>query len=188
MSALEMSARRRARRGARRGRARPGWRRARSRRAALPPRRESGSADPGQPVGDHAADLAPGVLLDEVRPGGGHLGLVGPGSAELALRADEDRPGLDVEEQLRDARRRRQPLGVVVADLDDVGRRAHQRQLARPPRRRQTGAAPGTAPGWRRAQSKPSALPQSWRTSVTSSRTPTASKNASRKSRWQAKV
>ena len=61
------------------------------------------------------------VLLQEVVAGHGHLGLVRPRAAELALRPDEDRAGVRVHEQLRNIGDR-EPVRVGLDDLGDVGR------------------------------------------------------------------
>jgi hypothetical protein len=56
-------------------------------------------------------------------------------AAELALRADQDRAGLRVDEELRHVAPR-EPVGVGLHDRDHVRRLAIQRHLARPGERR----------------------------------------------------
>ena len=80
------------------------------------------------------------VDLDEVQPLHGDLLLLRPRAAELALRADEDRAGLRVDEELRH-RAVRQPFRIRVHDRDDVRGLAIDRNLARPCERRPAGFA-----------------------------------------------
>ena len=69
-----------------------------------------------------AAPISSGLSSGTKWAPDGHLGLVRPGPAELALRADQDRAGVGVDEELGDVARA-QAVGVGRHDLDDVGRR-----------------------------------------------------------------
>src|SRR3990170_3949736 len=88
--------------------------------------------------GDGAANLGRGVLLDEVVPSDRDLLLVGPGAAELPLRADQDRPWLGVDEELGDSAGG-EPLRGVIHDLRDISRLSVEGNLTRPRERRSPG-------------------------------------------------
>ena len=65
----------------------------------------------GGPGGDRAADLGPGILLDEMAAADGDFALVMPASAEFTRSAGQDRARLGVDEQLRDLVLRH-PFGI----------------------------------------------------------------------------
>src|SRR4029453_14347004 len=92
--------------------------------------REAGS-EPAQEPGDGLADLGWRVLLEEVAAAHGDLLLIGPGAAEPARRADQDRARIAVDEELGQ-RALGQPLRVGVDQRGHVGRLAVDRDLARP--------------------------------------------------------
>jgi hypothetical protein len=51
---------------------------------------------------ERVADLIGTILLWEMTPFHGHFGLIGPGAAEFALPADQNRTWVCVDEELRD--------------------------------------------------------------------------------------
>src|SRR5258708_13725114 len=61
----------------------------------------------------------------------GHLPLIRPRSAELALRADQNSAGVGVDEQLR-KRTLREPLRIIFGDFSYIFRLAFNRNFARP--------------------------------------------------------
>jgi hypothetical protein len=73
--------------------------------------------------------------LDEVRARHGHFSLVFPAPAELPDRAGQDRTGLGIDEQLRQAVLRH-PFRIVRRDRHDIGGFARDRNLPRPGQRR----------------------------------------------------
>src|SRR6266702_3767910 len=77
------------------------------------------------------AHLLRRLFLEEMGPLHHDRLLVGPGSAELALRTNQEAAGLSVDEQLRD-QALRQPFRIGLDDRDDVRGLARDRQLARP--------------------------------------------------------
>jgi hypothetical protein len=82
-----------------------------------------------------AADFAGRVLLDEMDALNAHFVLVWPAAAEIAATSDKQRTGFGINEQFWKSTSRK-PFSIVVDDLDNVGRRAIDRQLARPHQRR----------------------------------------------------
>ena len=83
-----------------------------------------------QPGGDGAADFGAGVFLDEMHAGHCHLGLIGPGTAEIPDGAGQDAARLGVDEQLGQPRGRGQPGSVGGAYLIHVGWRPGDGDLA----------------------------------------------------------
>src|SRR5581483_2613218 len=88
-------------------------------------------SEPAVPLGERAADLVRRVLLDEMHAADRHLALIGPSAAELPLRSDENRPGVSVDEQLRN-RALSHPFRVCFRDRYHVGGLAVDRYLPRP--------------------------------------------------------
>src|SRR5579871_304158 len=86
------------------------------------------------PACDRLADRRARILLDEMRPWYGDLGLVLPATAELPDRSDQDGAGLGIDEELWDVVRAHPPR-VVGGDGDDIGRFARNRDLPRPGQR-----------------------------------------------------
>src|SRR5579872_3528083 len=75
------------------------------------------------------------VFLDEVHAFHRNLALVGPLAAELALRADQNRARVGIDEEFR-KRALREPLRIIIDDFGNVRRVAFEGDLARPCQRR----------------------------------------------------
>src|SRR5690606_40114787 len=91
------------------------------------------------------ADIVGAVFLNEMQRLDGNLGLVGPGSAEFALWADQDRARIGVDKEFRQIGLG-QPCGIFRDERDHLFRFPLNGDLERP---RQGGAAvfPGVAEG-----------------------------------------
>src|SRR5215475_5184738 len=75
------------------------------------------------------------VFLNEMYAPNGYFLLVWQGATEFACPSDQQRPGLGVEEQLRQWSLQN-PLPVIFDDFHHVGRFTGDRELARPDKRR----------------------------------------------------
>src|ERR1700738_4956220 len=87
------------------------------------------------PFGNRLADRRAGILLDEMRSGDRHFGLVLETPAKLPDSSDQDRTWLGIDEQLWNLVLRH-PLRIVGYDLHHVRGLARDRDLARPGQRR----------------------------------------------------